>query len=164
MTISYAVNDDQFSDAVVTTANDLAEAYNDELVVLHSMTQERFDIRSERQPEYYVDEGANDAANTAKTIASRTLEDAGRVIAKGQVGDPAEEIIESTERLEPRYLVLGGRKDRRSERRCSGVSRSRFSSRSARQLSRLCVTDVCAVRVGTSRINAPRSVSTSLLR
>ncbi|WP_436348240.1 universal stress protein [Natronorubrum sp. FCH18a] len=110
MTIICALDDDEFSDAVITTANDLAEAYDDELVVLHVMTQDQFDTRVESRDEYYVDEGANDAANTARRIATETLADAGRVDATGRVGSPAAEIIEATERYDPRYLVLGGRK------------------------------------------------------
>lgn len=110
MTILCAVDDDQFSEGVVTTASDLAEAYDDDLVVLHVMTRQQFDARSESQPEYYVDQGADDAANTARTIATRTLENTDRVVTKGRVGEPAEEIVEAAERLEPRYLVLGGRK------------------------------------------------------
>lgn len=110
MAILCAVDDDEFSDAVVTRAHELAEAFDDELVVLHVMTRDRFDTRSEGQPEYYVDQGASDAANTAGTIAARTLDESDRVVPKGRVGSPAEEIIGAAERYDPHYLVLGGRK------------------------------------------------------
>lgn len=110
MAILCAVDDDEFSDAVVTRAHELAEAFDDELVVLHVMTRDRFDTRSEGQPEYYVDQGASDAANTAETIAARTLDESDRVVPKGRVGSPAEEIIGAAERYDPHYLVLGGRK------------------------------------------------------
>ncbi len=110
MTIICAIDDDEFSDAVVTTANDLAEAYDDDLVLLHVMTQGQFDTRLESQPEYYVDEGVDDAANTARKIAMETLENDDRVVSKGRIGKPAEEIIETAQSYEPRYLVLGGRK------------------------------------------------------
>lgn len=110
MAVLCAVDDDEFSDAVVSRAHELAEAFDDELVVLHVMTQERFDARSENQPEYYVDEGANDAANRAETIAERAIPDSDRIVPKGRVGTPDEEIIDAADRYEPRYLVLGGRK------------------------------------------------------
>ena len=110
MAILCAVDDDEFSDAIVNRAHELAEAFDDELVVLHVMTQERFDVRSENQPEYYVDEGASDAANRARTIAERAIADSDRIVPKGRVGTPAEEIIDAADRYEPRYLVLGGRK------------------------------------------------------
>jgi nucleotide-binding universal stress UspA family protein len=110
MAILCAVDDDQFSTAVVTTAYDLAEAYDDELLLVHVMSQKQFDARSENQPEYYVDEGAADAANTARGIAERTLENSDRISTQGRVGSPAEEIIEITRRIDPRFLVLGGRK------------------------------------------------------
>lgn len=110
MTILCAVDDDQFSDEVVATAADLADAYDDELAVLHVMTEERFDARAEDRPEYYVDDGVTDAANEAREIATRTLEDSDRVVPKGRVGAPAAEIIDAADRIDPRYLVLGGRK------------------------------------------------------
>ncbi|ELY50937.1 universal stress protein [Natronolimnohabitans innermongolicus] len=110
MAILCAVDDDEFSEPVVSTASDLADAFDDDLVVLHVMTEDQFETRSSSQPEYYVDEGANDAANTAETIAKRTLEETSRVVAKGRVGAPAEEISEAANRSDPRFLVLGGRK------------------------------------------------------
>ena len=105
-----AVDDDQFSDAVVATAGDLADAYDDDLAVLYVMPEERFDAWAEDRPEYYVDDAAADAANRAREIATRTLEDSDRVVPKGRVGAPAAEIVEATARIDPRYLVLGGRK------------------------------------------------------
>ncbi|QSW97699.1 universal stress protein [Haloterrigena alkaliphila] len=110
MTILCVVDDDRFSEPVVETAADLADAYGDELVVLHVMSRERFESRTDGQPEYYVDDGANDAANRARKIAANAGVDGDAVVPKGRVGSPADEIIDMAERLEPRYLVLGGRK------------------------------------------------------
>ncbi|MFC6765304.1 universal stress protein [Natrinema soli] len=110
MAILCAIDDDQFSNAVVTTAADLADAYDNELVVLHVMTRDRFESRADGQPEYYVDDGAKDAANRARKIATNAGADGDAVVLKGRVGSPADEIVDMAERLEPRYLVLGGRK------------------------------------------------------
>lgn len=110
MVILSAVDNGDFGESIVATAYDLAEAYDDELIVLHVMTRDQFESRFDNQIDYYVDDGAAHAAETAKDIVTETLSEADRVSPQGRVGAPAEEIINTTQSLNPRYLVLGGRK------------------------------------------------------
>ncbi|GAB7017275.1 universal stress protein [Halostagnicola sp. A-GB9-2] len=110
MAILCAIDDDHSTEAVLTTADDLARAFDDELVVLSVMTEDRFEARAKNQPEYYVDDAAREAQTTARETAGDVLESTDRVVARGRVGDPAEEILEVAERLPARYLVVGGRK------------------------------------------------------
>lgn len=113
MAILCAVDDDALGASVVLTAHDLAEAYDEELVVLHVMTREQFETRAADQSEYYVDDGVEHAAETAREAVREAIGDAGNVgnvVPRGRVGSPAEEILKEEQSLDPRYLVIGGRK------------------------------------------------------
>lgn len=110
MAILCAIDDDHSHESVLTTGDELARVFDDELVVLSVMTEDRFETRSENQPEYYVDDAARDAQTSAREAAADVLETTERVVARGRAGDPTEEILKVAERLPARYLVVGGRK------------------------------------------------------
>lgn len=110
MTILCAVDGDETPDQSVAIAHDLATAYGEELVVLHVLPRERFDDRADDRPTYYIDDGAADAAETARAVVEATLEDPGDYTPNGRVGQPTEEILEEVDRVNARFLVLSGRK------------------------------------------------------
>lgn len=132
MTILAAVDGEQKPDRVVTIGQDLAEAYGDDLVVLHVMPEDEFESiqqvvnQAERSwaegfvpyfegsdpPEggYYLDRATEDAADMAEDVAQATLDGQLNVEAEGRVGDPVTEIINVAQDLDARYIVIGGRK------------------------------------------------------
>ena len=118
MVILAAVGESEDQDRIIEVANDLATAYDDELRVLHVIPKNdannHFDsIRS-------IDEFENisfsveidRAEHIAETFIERGLEGdtAEDVSAMGRIGNPAEEILSVAEMLDPRFLVIGGRK------------------------------------------------------
>ena len=110
MVILAAVDGTHDPDSILIVAGDLADAYDTELVVLHVLPTDSFEATRERVTEaYFVDDGAADAADVAREIATSTLDDA-EVDARGRVGDPAAEILDLASSVDPAYLVLGGRK------------------------------------------------------
>lgn len=133
MAILAAVDGERENDRVVSVGADLAAAADDELHVLHVMSQTQFDeiqastdqgsigfvvgeanITSvdtgDDAEEYYLDDATDDAAAIAEHVVDGTLESAENVTASGRVGDPAEEILEEARRIDARYVVIGGRK------------------------------------------------------
>ena len=115
MTILAAVGEKQHWDPVVATACDLATAYDDELVVLHVVPTSEFEahltsIRAIPEfADYSLTQEEESAANFAKRVARLTLDegDEERVRPMGRVGDPVDEILDATETLDARYLVIG---------------------------------------------------------
>lgn len=125
-------------DHVVEVGYDLATAYEDELVVLHVMTNSQYEelrgkdeIRSpvtvpgagdssgftyvdsaRSQRNYTIEDGMSDAEDVARKCVSRTLPDdlQTTVTTEGRVGDPATEIVEEADRIAARYVVVGGRR------------------------------------------------------
>ena len=109
MAILAAVGGDERPDHVVTVADELAGAFDDELVVLHVMSEAELERRRDER-EYYVDQAADDAAKTAGWVVGGTLDDDEGVRLEGRVGEPADEISGLSEDLDARYVVVGGRK------------------------------------------------------
>ena len=104
--------------SVVETAYDLAAAYDDELIALHVIPEEDFDQHKEHimgLPFYdsfrfsHDEEGAERFA-TQVVETSLSERDTDIVTTRGRVGDVVEEIISEADALEPRYLVIGGRR------------------------------------------------------
>lgn len=135
MAVLAAVDGEHSPDEVVVVGDDLASAFDDELVVLHVMSQEHYEVLHDRQtgdstrltsdqaglpgltyettsdPDgYYVDQAESDAADIAADVAERTLGRKGEVRSLGRVGAPTEEILDLANEIEARYLVIGGRK------------------------------------------------------
>ncbi|WP_435194284.1 universal stress protein [Natronomonas sp. EA1] len=110
MTILAAVNGERDVDRVVEVAADLADAYDDELVAVHVLSNEEFADRQDSTPNYYLEDAEENARNLVRRVARNTLDDAGGVTPRGVVGSVSESIVETARELEPRYLVIGGRK------------------------------------------------------
>ena len=115
MSILIAVDGGERDLAVVSVGTNLAEAYNDDLVALHVVTDREFKTRKNSVDNYYKDEAVDDAASKAQNILEEILDvqnlhmEEG-LSAKGAVGDPAIEILEAVTKLDARHVVIGGRK------------------------------------------------------
>ena len=109
MTIVAAVDADDRPDRVVTVGKEIADAFEDDLVVLHVVTEAEFE-RRRADREYFVDQAAQDAARSAGWVVSGTLDDDEDVRTEGRVGEPADEIREFAEENDARFVVIGGRK------------------------------------------------------
>jgi nucleotide-binding universal stress UspA family protein len=118
MTILAAIDGNERSQTVIEIAADLAKVYDDKIVALHVIPQE--DFKSYKQsieaiPEFH-DYSMNQEAESAKRFARKfvleTLEDSmsGKVEARGRVGNISDEILSEAESLDPRYLVISGRR------------------------------------------------------
>lgn len=136
MTILAAVSGEREQDHVVEVGHDLATTYGDDLVVLHVMAQEQFDeIRDQGRnltsvavggsdedglaymtsrhsaPNYDLEKAMADAAKVAEDCVSNTLDaESGTVRTEGRVGDPSTQIVEEADRVDARFVVVGGRK------------------------------------------------------
>ncbi len=111
MTILATVDGDDKPDRVVTVGQDLADAYGEELVVLHVLAKDAFDRRrDERIEEYTLEHGGTDAEGIARDVVAASTDSPGRVTTRGRVGEVVDEILDEAERVDARYLVAGGRK------------------------------------------------------
>lgn len=117
MTILAAVDGDRIPDRAVTVGYDLATACDEDLVVLHVVTDEEFEAHQEAtasgtEVNYFLDHAVTDAEDTAGSVLEETLEsyDDDRVSVAGEVGDATELILSKADRIDADYLVIGGRK------------------------------------------------------
>lgn len=134
MVILTAVDGEEVPSRTVEVADELAEQFEEELVVLHVMAQEVFEEyqdettdakpvtvfgtgitygESRSVPEgtsYTIEDAESHAAGVARDVVERTLERPRNTTYKGRVGNPAQEIVDEATRDEVRYLVIGGRK------------------------------------------------------
>lgn len=135
MAILSAIDGARSSAAVVQTGYELATAFDEELVVLHVMAQDQFEhIRQQFDSGdsvtypietkgdvsvptssgegngYPVDTATQDAASVANESIPDTISPDGNVLTRGRVGNPTEEIAQELDRVDARYLVIGGRK------------------------------------------------------
>lgn len=138
MTILAAIGGEHEQDRVVDVGYDLATVYEDDLVVLHVMEEEKFEEIHEStestntvvvpggdensslvyqtsrlsDSSYNIEDAMIDAGDVAEECVSQTLpnEDHSNITTKGRVGDPATEISGEADRLDVRYIVVGGRK------------------------------------------------------
>jgi nucleotide-binding universal stress UspA family protein len=118
MAILAAIGEDERSRIVARIASDLAAAYDDTLVALHVMPDEEFDSHKrslQNIPEfedYSFTQAAESAAEFANEYVLETVDDieSQQIEAKGRVGDVREEILSEVDSLEPRFLVIGGRR------------------------------------------------------
>jgi nucleotide-binding universal stress UspA family protein len=112
MTILAAVDGDAKPDRVVTVGEDLAEAYDEQLLVVHVLPEEEFEKRnqSKRREQYTIEDAQRDAQATAKRVVEATTDRFGRIETHGLVGEVVTELNNEVDRTDARYLVIGGRK------------------------------------------------------
>lgn len=111
MTIVAAVDGETKPDSVVSTAADLAAAYDDELVVLTVIRPEEFEKARDRRPvEYNVDDAEVDVLSRTKEVVNASVDETDRITLKARFGEVIEEILAEAEASDARYLIIGGRK------------------------------------------------------
>jgi len=118
MTILAAVDESTESSPVLSVANDLATAFDEELVVLHVVPTEEFEEHRESVSDTVdisgpsFDQEKDSASRFAKQVAESTLSDSdsATLSTAGRVGDPADEIVSAAETMDVRYLVIGGKR------------------------------------------------------
>lgn len=136
MVILAPVDGEAVPDDVVRVGYELANAYDDELVVMHVMPQEYFQERRERTtqdtkgtvlaPEVDYDSGSErddnsdenaltidedgepNATSIARDVVRETLEEYSGVSFQGRVGEPGQAILEEADRRDARHIVVGG--------------------------------------------------------
>lgn len=120
MPILAAIDVERAPGRPIEVGYDLATAYDDTLIVLYVMSDEEYQRRQEERGE--IPEGLQNkftpsqAAQTAAGEAGDAVEaalgqyDDRRVETRGSIGDPAGEIVAAAEEIDPRYVVVGGRK------------------------------------------------------
>lgn len=140
MSILTAVDGETIPSETVEVGAELARRFDDELVALHVMSEETFeelreatgggdgsiplttaDVSYGRQADwpaggggeteqFSIGDAEREAARVAREVVEETLDEWGDVTFQGRVGEPVEEILGEAERLDARYLVVGGRK------------------------------------------------------
>ena len=112
MTIVAAIDRSERGPAVVTKANELAGAFDEDLHVVHVLGQGEF-ISLERTS---VDDTGqpvpmDEIRRVASDIAAEAIEQAGADAEPvGLVGDAADEVLRYADERSARYIVLGGRR------------------------------------------------------
>lgn len=115
MTILAAVSGEKKPDPVVATGADLAEAFDEELVLVHVMSEETFETHQENMQEaedsveFSINQAEGLAEQTAQEVYEATLGE-GPCSTVGRVGSVVVELLDVAEELDPRFMVIGGRK------------------------------------------------------
>lgn len=118
MVILAAVGEKGNPDRIIETAHELAVAFDDELQVLHVIPEKNADehFRALRSIEEFEDISftieIDRAEEMAETFIDDVLGDSARegVSPVGRIGDPADAILATADSINPRYVVIGGRK------------------------------------------------------
>lgn len=118
MTVLAATDARNVPDRVVEVAADLADAYDDELVVLHVLEEDEREALPLDSGAYTYDTNtggddynrADHAMEIATKVVNRTLRGDASVVPRGRAGEPKEEIIDEANSMDARYLVVGGRR------------------------------------------------------
>lgn len=118
MAILATIDETEQSKQVLRIAHDLAEKYDDQLVVLHVIPKEEHEAYEESIRDldgfdnYSFTQEEAGAERFVRRFVSETIEDIDldAVDPRGRVGNVADEIISEADNLEPRFLVIGGRR------------------------------------------------------
>lgn len=132
MSILVAIDGERAPSRTIEEAYTLANDLNEELLVMHVMSEDVVDQlrnataetrtvpylpsnlshtpQSGGKTPYTVETGKEDAASVGREILETTLDDWENVRFLGRVGDPITQILGEADRSDIRYLVIGGRK------------------------------------------------------
>lgn len=117
MVILAALDETEQARAVARNGYELARAFDDTLVALHVVPEDDFRAYKESLEstpvveDYSITQQQESAAEVARRIVDGTVEDTDvDVEHRGRVGDVADTILAEADRVEPRYLVVGGRR------------------------------------------------------
>jgi nucleotide-binding universal stress UspA family protein len=117
MVVLAAIGEEEASKRVIEAAEELATAYDEDLVVVHVIPDDAMEehIRTMRELPGYSDTGVSDeterAADFARRLVETTLDQTQRerVTVEGRIGSPEAQIRSTAEEVDARYLVIGGR-------------------------------------------------------
>lgn len=118
MSILAAIDENERSKTVVKIGFDLAQAYDETLIALHVVPQDDFESHKkslQNIPDinnYSLSQSKESAQQFVKRFVKETVDefDPDRLEARGRVGNPTEEILAEAASLEPRFLVISGRR------------------------------------------------------
>lgn len=118
MVILAAVAETERSKQVVEIGYDLATKYDDTLAVLHVVPREEYEEHRaalKKLPgfsNFDIEQEQESAKSFAREFAVKTLSDGNseRIEPIGRVGDVANEILAEADNLDPRFLVISGRR------------------------------------------------------
>ena len=118
MVILAAVGETHHPGRIIETAHDLATTLDEELQVLHVVpadeAEAHFDALMEipefRDVDFSVESDRAEAVARELVAATLVAEERSAVVPIGRIGDPAEKFLDVAETLQPRYVVVGGRK------------------------------------------------------
>lgn len=118
MAILAAIDENERSRSVARIAFDLAEAYDDTLVALHVMPGEDFEAHKaslQSIPEfrdYSFTQAEDSAAEFARKFVLESVEniDPQQIDARGRIGDVTTKILAEADSIDPRFLVISGRR------------------------------------------------------
>jgi nucleotide-binding universal stress UspA family protein len=118
MVVLAAVGEKRNPSRIIETAHELATAFDDELKVLHVLPEEEAEehYNSIRSIDQFSDVSFTTEITRAEDIADEfidvVLEDSasGDISAIGRVGDPTRQILSTADSINPRYVVIGGKK------------------------------------------------------
>lgn len=116
MTILAAISERGRPEQVAETAHDLAAAYDEPLRALHVVPNEDFEAHRDAIAdlpggEYSFAREEAGAATFAEEFVTDTVSDLrADITGVGRVGDPVDQTLAVVDDMEPRYLVIGGRR------------------------------------------------------
>lgn len=118
MAILAAVDENERSRQVIEVAHDLARTYDDTLIALHVIPREESEehIETMREIREFEDFSIEDEVEGAERFVRKFVRDTigddamARVEPRGRVGDVGDTILAETERVDPRFLVISGRR------------------------------------------------------
>jgi nucleotide-binding universal stress UspA family protein len=112
MTILAVINDIERSKRAVRIGYDLATRYDDTLTALYVIPQEDYEEHREDHQDITLDQEQESAERFALEFIQETIEDVDMDLIEplGQVGDVADEVLREADRIDPRYLVISGRR------------------------------------------------------
>lgn len=118
MAILAAINETENAKRVAAVGYDLAAAHDDTLVAVHVIPDAEAESHIEQMQQiagfedFSITRERESAARFARGLVEEAVPEADpdRVDARGRIGEPAEAILSTAEDLDPRYVVLGGRR------------------------------------------------------
>jgi len=118
MSILAAIDENERSRTVATIAAELAATYDDTLVALHVVPNEDFEKHRTavesigKFQSYSFTQEESSAERFAREFVQESVDDfdVDDFEARGRIGDVTEEILAEAASLEPRFLVISGRR------------------------------------------------------
>lgn len=118
MTVLAAVDENERSKQVIKLAYELATKYDDRLIALHVVPREEYNAHRKAIREipgfddFSIDQESKSAREFSQELALKAIADLDRdrFEPQGRVGEITTEILAEADRVEPRFLVISGRR------------------------------------------------------